>query len=223
MGGPVVRRRQDQHLGHRADGGRDAERRRRRRCTPRRAAGRVANDDVHGVAGPAAHDSEHVQDRGRAHLHGVPHCGAGAGGSRAVHFRRPLRRHGRAFHRFRHAVLQLRAGSDGHGLHRAGSHPRIAHSVSAFLRRLPHLARSGEGRTAHRRRPARHDRHGPGDGAPRPRPLTGPSCDSRHGAEPGRLFPGAGSGESVLPSRPDDRAERDGQVREGSGSPVSLV
>jgi hypothetical protein len=44
------------------------------RCSPRaargrgarRAAGRRAGDDVHGVAGPAADDPEHVQDRRRA-------------------------------------------------------------------------------------------------------------------------------------------------------------
>ena len=35
------------------------------------AAGR-SDDDVHGLAGPAADDSEHVQDRGRIAAHGLP-------------------------------------------------------------------------------------------------------------------------------------------------------
>ena len=43
--------------------GRDAVGGGRRRRGPRRAAGRRALDDVHGVAGPAADDPQHVQDR----------------------------------------------------------------------------------------------------------------------------------------------------------------
>ena len=41
-----------------------------------------------------------------------------------------------------------RAGSAGLGAHRARRHARVAHSVSAFLRRLPHLARDLENRSA---------------------------------------------------------------------------
>ena len=55
-----------ERLGHGAGGGRDAERGRRRRRAARRAAGRGAGDDVHRLAGPAADDPEHVQDRRRA-------------------------------------------------------------------------------------------------------------------------------------------------------------
>ena len=55
-----------QRLGHRARGGRDAERGRRGRRAARRAAERGAGDDVHRLAGPAADDPEHVQDRRRA-------------------------------------------------------------------------------------------------------------------------------------------------------------
>ncbi len=44
---------------------------RRRRRRARRAAGRRADHDLHGVAGPAAHDPQHVQDRGRADLDGA--------------------------------------------------------------------------------------------------------------------------------------------------------
>ena len=53
-------------LGAGARGGRDAVGGRRRRRGPRRAAGGRAGDDLHGVAGPAADDPEHVQDRRRA-------------------------------------------------------------------------------------------------------------------------------------------------------------
>ena len=67
----------------------------------------------------------------------------------ALDFRRPQRRDGRARHRVRHAVLQLGAGSDGPGADRAGRHAGSARAVPALLRRLPHLARSRQGRTAH--------------------------------------------------------------------------
>ena len=73
---PVGVRRQDEHLGHRAARRRDAERGRRRRRRARRAADRRADDDVHGVAGPAADDPEHVQDRRRADADGLPRGGA---------------------------------------------------------------------------------------------------------------------------------------------------
>ena len=58
-------------------------------------AGR-AGDDVHRVAGPAADDSEHVQDRRRADAGRVPRGGAHPGDACAVDFRRPQRRDGRA-------------------------------------------------------------------------------------------------------------------------------
>ena len=40
------------------------------------------------------------------------------------------------------------AGGDGSGAGRARRHPRIPRAVPAFLRRLPHLARGGEDRSA---------------------------------------------------------------------------
>ena len=55
-----------QRVGHRAHRGGDAERGRRGRRAARRAAERGADDDVHRLAGPAADDPEHVQDRRRA-------------------------------------------------------------------------------------------------------------------------------------------------------------
>ena len=42
---------------------------------PRRAAGGRAGDDVHRVAGPAADDPQHVQDRRRADAGGDPRRG----------------------------------------------------------------------------------------------------------------------------------------------------
>ena len=57
----------------------------------RRAAGRRAGDDVHGVAGPAPDDPEHVQDRRRADAVHHARGGAHAGHPRAVDLRRPLR------------------------------------------------------------------------------------------------------------------------------------
>ena len=122
----------------------------------------VAFHHLHGLAGSAAHDPQHVQDRGRADLHRVSHRGPRAGHARAFHFRRSQRRHGRARHRVRHAGLRFGPGSHGHGTHRAGRHPRSARSVPALLRRFPHLPRSFQGGGTHGRRHARHDRRGPG-------------------------------------------------------------
>ena len=57
------RRGRAEPLGLGPGGGRDAERGRSRGRAPRRAPDRRAGDDVHGVAGPAADDPRHVQDR----------------------------------------------------------------------------------------------------------------------------------------------------------------
>ena len=102
-----------EHLGPGADGHRDAVRGRRGRRRPRRAAGRRAGDDVHRVAGPAADDPEHVQDRRRAdavlHARRGPHRGH----ARAVDLRRPLGRDGLPADRLRDAALRLGAGGAG--------------------------------------------------------------------------------------------------------------
>ena len=74
--------------GSRARG--DAVRRRRGRRGARRAAGRRARDHLHGVAGPAADDPEHVQDRRRADAVRDARGGAHARHARAVDLRRPL-------------------------------------------------------------------------------------------------------------------------------------
>ena len=48
--------------------------------------------------------------------------------------------------------LGLGARGDGHGPHRASLGAGVAPALHSLLRRLPHLARSAEDRTAHRRR-----------------------------------------------------------------------
>ncbi len=67
----------------------------------------------------------------------------------AVDLRRPSGRDGGPPHRIRAAVLQLRAGGDGHGADCARRDAGVAHSLPAFLRRLPHFARSFQDRAAH--------------------------------------------------------------------------
>ena len=66
-------------------------------------------------------------------------------------------------------------------------------------------------------------RRGARAGASRPRLDAGPSGAPRHGAESRRVFPGARSGQQVLPRRARHRAEGDGQVRRTDGPPVPAV
>ena len=77
---------QEKSLGHGPGGDRNAKRRRRGRRDPWRAANRRAQHDVHGFAGIAADDPEHVQDRGRTDADGVSCRGALAGGAGASRF-----------------------------------------------------------------------------------------------------------------------------------------
>ena len=107
----------------------------------------------------------------------------------------------------------------------------IAHAATLEAR-VPFLHFFDGFRTSHevakieqldRRRPARHDRRRPGACAPRARAFARPPVHPRHGAEPGRLFPGARSHQPVLSGRPDHRAEHDGQVRAHRGPAVSPV
>ena len=120
--------------------------------------------------------------------------------------------------RLRAAVVQLGAGSDGLGADRAGRDAGVAHSLPAFLRRLPHLARSREDRAAQP-----DDMRAMIDDdlvrAHRERALSPDHPVLRGiGAESRRVLPGPRDGESVLPGLPDDRAERDGQVRASSSA-----
>jgi diguanylate cyclase (GGDEF)-like protein/PAS domain S-box-containing protein len=76
MGGRVVLPQGTQSLGHGTRGRRAAVRGRGGRGGPRRAAGGCAGHDLHRLAGPAADDPQHVQDRRRTHRRGLPCRGA---------------------------------------------------------------------------------------------------------------------------------------------------
>ena len=117
---------------------------------------RRADDDLHGVAGPAAHDPQHVQDRRRADAVRACTCR-----------RAPLATHALSIFgdhsdvmavpadRLRPARLQLGAGGPRLRAHRPARHAEEPRALPPLLRRLPHLARGGQDRAARRRRPAR--------------------------------------------------------------------
>ena len=88
---------------------RDAVRGRRRRRAARRAPEGRAGDDVHGVAGPAADDPQHVQDRRRADAGGDPRRGPDDRHARAVDLRRPQRRDARPHDRLGDARAPARS------------------------------------------------------------------------------------------------------------------
>ena len=197
--------------------------RRRGRRSARRAADRRADHHLHRVAGPPADDPQHVQDRRRADLDGLPHRGPCARHACAVDLRRPQRRDGVPLDRLGHALLQQPAGGDGPGADRPGRHAEIPRAVPALLRRLPHQPRDPQDRRAGRRRHPRHDRRQPGAGAPAAGAQPRASRHPRHRAEPRRLLPGARGGQFVLPGRPRDRPGGDGQVRRHRRPPVQAV
>ena len=193
------------------------------RRRPRRAAGRRALDDVHGVAGPAADDPQHVQDRGRADAVRDARGGAHARHARLVDLRRPLRRHGLPADRFRPALLELGPGSARHGRRGPRGDARDATPVSPLLRRIPHVARGREDRRAQRRRsPLAH----PGIVGLRASPAradAGPAGAARNGAESRRLLSGARSAESVLRRVSRRRRADDGVVRRADRPPLRPV
>jgi len=80
---------EEEPVGHHPRSHRDAVRGRRRGRRARRAADRGADDDVHRVAGPAADDPEHVQDRGRTAAADLARQRARARGAGAVDLRGP--------------------------------------------------------------------------------------------------------------------------------------
>ena len=212
-----------QRLGRGARGHGDAVGGRRHRRGARRAAGRLAVDDVHGQPGPAADDPESVQDRGRADL--VLHARGGAHrrDPRAVDLRRSLRRHGHPPDRLLAAVVRLGAGSARLRADRPGRHAAVAPPVRPLLRRVPHVARSGEDGGAHRRR---HPGHAAGRAdrrAPHARAEPGPSRRARHGAEPRRVLPGARGLQQLLRRLPRHRPGDDGRLREAHRPPVPAV
>ena len=124
----------------------------------RRAAERRADDDVHRLAGPAADDPEHVQDRRRADAGGVPRGRALAGGAGAVDLRRPLRRDGGAADRLgaaRSARCRRRTTwRSSRRRRRCATRVPFVHFFDGF--RTSHEMQHD--RAARRRRPARDDR-----------------------------------------------------------------
>ena len=80
---------------------------------PRGPPGRRARDDLHGLAGPAADDPEHVQDRRRADAVHDARGRAHARDARALDLRRPLRRHGLPADGLRDARRGLGPGGPG--------------------------------------------------------------------------------------------------------------
>ena len=219
MGGP----RPAQHLGHGAAGLGDAVRGRRSGRSARRSPGGRPVDDVHRVAGPAAHDPQHVQDRGRADTLRDARLGAHRGHARPVDLRRPVRRHDLPFHRLRHAGGGLGPGGAGLRRDRARRDAQGAHSVSALLRRLPHFARSGEDRGSLGRRPALAHRRAGDRRAPLARPVSRPSGDARHGAEPRRVLPGARSLQLVLRRLSGNRARGNEALRRAHRAALQAV
>ena len=68
--------------------------------------------------------------------------------------------------------VRLRPGSAGPGVNRARGHARIAHPISAFLRRVSHVTRDLEDRHLFRRGVASDDRRGARNRASRSRALA---------------------------------------------------
>ena len=156
-------------------------------------------DHVHRVAGTAADDPEHVQDRRRADPVLHARLGAHRGHPRAVHLRRPLRCHGLPADGLR--LLTASASvQEAHDLaliaHAATLKARVPflHFFDGFRtsHEVAKIAYLGDDElramiddeliTAHRRARA-HAR---------------PAGAARHGAEPGRVLPGARGVQSVL-------------------------
>ena len=209
-----------ERVGHRAHSGRDAERGRGRRRVARRPPERRAGDNVHGVAGAAADDPEHVQDRRRADARGAARGSPFARRAGAVDLRRPLRRDGRPPDRVRAARLGLGAGGPRPGAGRAGRDAPDASAVRPLLRRIPHVARAEHDRAALRRRLARARARGARPRPSRPGAVAGAAVHPRHGAEPGRLLPGTRDGQPVLRPRPGRRRRHDGPPRRAHGPPL---
>ena len=186
-------------------------------------AGR-ARDDVHRVAGPAADDPQHVQDRGRADaLHDA------RGGADA--------RHARACRSSATTPTSWPAARPGFALLCSNSvqeaHDMAAVAHAATLEtRIPFLHFFDGFRTSHevakieeldRRRPARADRRVADLRASPARADARPPGASRHGPEPRRLLSGARGREPLLRRVPGDRRAHDADVRGVDGPPLRAV
>ncbi len=139
-GGRMGRPGPQEHLRRDGKSGGDAVRSRCRRRRARFVAERRPDLDVYRVAGPAADDPQHVQNRRRAAAGRIPRFGPCAGRTVVVDLRRPPGRHGCPPDRFRHARHLVSAGSHGLGRHRPHRLAQGPRAVPPLLRRLPHLA-----------------------------------------------------------------------------------
>ena len=167
----------------------------------RRAPEGRAGDDVHGVAGPAAHDPEHVQDRRRADAGGHPRRGAHARDPRALDLRRPQRRHARPRDRAGRCCPPGRSrrrttSRSSPTRRRSGRGCRSCTSSTGSARQ----PRGRQDRRARRRRPARAGPRGRPARLPPPRPhlrrrrscaarRRTPTCSSRRARRATRSTP----------------------------------
>ena len=155
------------------------------------------------VAGPAADDPEHVQDRRRAHAGGHPRGGPDARHPRPVDLRRPQRRDARPHDGLGDAGLELGAG---------GARPRRwSPTPPPCASRVPFLHFFDGFRTSHEVDKiallADDDlRALVDDDDVLGLPVRGPDarCAGRagHGPEPRRVLPGPGGGQPLLRRRP---------------------
>jgi formate dehydrogenase beta subunit len=149
-GGSMGVGRRQEHLGQRPLGHGNAERGGRSGRGARRVADRRADHHLHRVAGAHADDPQHVQDRRRTDLGGVPCRRPLAGDAGFVDLRRSSGRDGGAPDRLLPAGLGIGAGSPRYGADRPGRDPGSAGAVHPFLRWLPHLARGQQADPADR-------------------------------------------------------------------------
>ncbi len=181
---------------------------------PRCAAGRGADDDVHGVAGAPPDDPEHVQDRRRADAVRHARLGALRRDARALDLRRPLRRHGLPPDRVRDARLEQPPGS---ARPRRRRPPGDAHGqapVHPLLRRLPHVERGLQDRAPPGRGPPRDGDRGSRLGPEEAGADARPAGPARHGPEPRLLLPGPRGVQPVLRRLRRQGAGGDGRLRE---------
>ena len=175
-------------------------------------AGRALHD-VHGVAGPAPDDPQHVQDRRRAHAGRHPRRRADLRDPRALDLRRPERRDGGPPDGVGDAgVARVQAAQDL---------AAIAHAATLECR-VPFLHFFDGFRTSHEVNvieplpddgAARTRRRAPRPSAPGARPLSRSSGAPRVRPEPRRVLPGPRGVEPLPRDRPADRAADDGSVR----------
>ena len=177
---------------------RDAVRGRRGGCRPRFARSRRSDHHVHRFSGSAAHDPQHVQDRGRAAPLRVPRFGTRARGFRAQHLRRSFGRDERSSDGLRDAVLQQRPGGHGPRARRAPFHAGEQGAFPALLRRFPYQPRSQQDRRDRIRRDEVPRQHGSDTRFQEPRAQSRAPRAEGYRSEPRHLFPGQRGRQQVL-------------------------